>query len=300
MNKIKPWISAIRLRTLPLAISCILIGGGIAFKKSTFDWTVLILTVITTVLLQILSNLANDLGDGLKGTDNENRIGPTRAIQSGEITIKAMKIAVIICTIFTLISGLTLLFVALDPGWKLFTLLGIGVLAIAASIKYTLGKNAFGYHGFGDLFVFVFFGLVGVLGTIYLQSKTIAWLDVIPAAAVGMLCAGVLNLNNMRDYKNDAASNKRTLVVTLGLSAAKAYHLILTVFPIILLALYLIKLQSGYVVLILLIPFILVLTAIKRVYKVTQEKDLDPELKKLALTTFITALIFAFSLVVPV
>ena len=115
-----------------------------------------------------------------------------------------------------------------------------------------------------------------------------------------MLCAGVLNLNNMRDYKNDAASNKRTLVVTLGLSAAKTYHLILTVFPIILLALYLIKLQSGYVVLILLIPFILVLTAIKRVYKVTQEKDLDPELKKLALTTFITALIFAFSLVVPV
>ncbi|MDG2330847.1 MAG: 1,4-dihydroxy-2-naphthoate octaprenyltransferase [Flavobacteriales bacterium] len=296
MNKVKPWINAIRLRTLPLALSCILIGAGIAFNKSVFDWSVLILTVITTVLLQILSNLANDLGDGLKGTDNENRIGPTRAIQSGKITIRAMKIAVILCTFLTLISGLTLLFIALDTGWKFFALLSIGILAIAASIKYTIGKNAFGYLGFGDLFVFVFFGLVGVLGTIYLQSKAIDWLDFLPAIAVGMLCAGVLNLNNMRDFKNDTASNKRTLVVILGLSTARAYHLVITLLPIFLFTFYLIKVQSGYDALLLLIPFVLLLSAIKRVYHISKEEDLDPELKKLALTTFLTAILFTFSL----
>ncbi|MBT5403066.1 MAG: 1,4-dihydroxy-2-naphthoate octaprenyltransferase [Crocinitomicaceae bacterium] len=300
MNKVKPWINAIRLRTLPLALSCILIGAGIAFNKSVFDWSVLILTVITTVLLQILSNLANDLGDGLKGTDNENRIGPTRAIQSGKITIRAMKIAVILCTFLTLISGLTLLFIALDTGWKFFALLSIGILAIAASIKYTIGKNAFGYHGFGDLFVFVFFGLVGVLGTIYLQSKAIDWLDFLPAIAVGMLCAGVLNLNNMRDFKNDTASNKRTLVVILGLSTARVYHLIITLLPIFLFTFYLIKVQSGYDALLLLIPFVLLLSAIKRVYHISKEEDLDPELKKLALTTFLTAILFTFSLAIEI
>ena len=296
MNKVKPWINAIRLRTLPLALSCILIGAGIAFNKSVFDWSVLILTVITTVLLQILSNLANDLGDGLKGTDNENRIGPTRAIQSGKITIRAMNIAVILCTFLTLISGLTLLFIALDTGWKFFALLSIGILAIAASIKYTIGKNAFGYHGFGDLFVFVFFGLVGVLGTIYLQSKAIDWLDFLPAIAVGMLCAGVLNLNNMRDFKNDTASNKRTLVVILGLSTARVYHLVITLSPIFLFTFYLIKVQPGYDALLLSIPFVLLLSAIKRVYHISKEEDLDPELKKLALTTFLTAILFTFSL----
>ncbi|MBT4774883.1 MAG: 1,4-dihydroxy-2-naphthoate octaprenyltransferase [Crocinitomicaceae bacterium] len=300
MNKVKPWINAIRLRTLPLALSCILIGAGIALNKSVFDWSVLILTVITTVLLQILSNLANDLGDGLKGTDNENRIGPTRAIQSGKITIRAMKIAVILCTFLTLISGLTLLFIALDTGWKFFALLSIGILAIAASIKYTIGKNAFGYHGFGDLFVFVFFGLVGVLGTIYLQSKAIDWLDFLPAIAVGMLCAGVLNLNNMRDFKNDTASNKRTLVVILGLSTARVYHLIITLLPIFLFTFYLIKVQSGYDALLLLIPFVLLLSAIKRVYHISKEEDLDPELKKLALTTFLTAILFTFSLAIEI
>lgn len=295
----KPWISAIRLRTLPLAVSCILVGAGIAWKKNTFDWTIITLTITTTVLLQILSNLANDLGDGLKGTDNENRIGPARAIQSGEISVKSMKFAVLSCSLLAFTSGLILLINALDPGWEFYLLFSIGIAGIAASIKYTLGKNAYGYFGFGDLFVFVFFGLIGVLGTVYLQTKTIDWIDVIPAVAVGMLCVGVLNLNNMRDFKSDKSSNKRTLVVIMGPAAAKIYHSLLTLIPVTLLFGYLVNIQSGFDSLALIIPFILLLSAVIRIHKTNKAADLDPELRKLALTTFLAAMLFTASLVIP-
>jgi len=252
----------------------------------------------TTILLQVLSNLANDYGDSAKGTDNDDRLGPTRAIQSGAISSKQMMIAIIICAILSLGSGVSLLLYSLEINWAFVGMLTVGLLGIAAAIKYTMGKSAYGYRGLGDLFVFLFFGIVGVLGTIYLQTQSFNSFDMIPAAGVGFLSAGVLNLNNLRDHKNDAASNKNTLVVLIGFNAGKIYHLSITVLPIILLAGYSWISQPSPLTLLLLAPLAILVIAIIRIMKQKEEQKLDPELKRLALTTFLTSVLFVVSLCV--
>lgn len=296
--KFKAWISALRLRTLPLALSCVITGSGMAWMKGSFDWTICLLTALTTILLQVLSNLANDYGDAAKGTDNDARLGPQRAVQSGIIQASEMRNAIIICGILTLASGIGLLVLALEPNWKFYLLLAIGLLGITAAIRYTVGKTAYGYRGLGDLFVFIFFGIVGVLGATYLQTQSLNWLDIIPAVCIGLLSAGVLNLNNMRDHRNDEDNNKRTLVVTMGYQAAKTYHLILTVPPVLMLAIYIFISAPGWSMLALLVPLLILIMAISRVYKTTDERKLDPELKKLALTTFLSSVLFTMSLCV--
>ncbi|MBL4702968.1 MAG: 1,4-dihydroxy-2-naphthoate octaprenyltransferase [Flavobacteriales bacterium] len=294
--KLKAWISAFRLRTLPLALSCVIAGSGIAWSNSSFNWLICVLTVITTILLQVLSNLANDYGDAKKGTDNDARLGPERAVQSGIISSKQMMIGIIVCGILALGSGVTLLLISLQPDWKFLCMLGLGLLGIMAAIKYTMGKSAYGYKGLGDLFVFLFFGLIGVLGTVYLQTQTIELLDLIPATCIGLLSAGVLNLNNMRDHKNDANHQKRTLVVSIGFKMAKFYHLLITIPPILMLGFYIWISSPGYSLLFLILPLTILLFAIVRVIKTTDERLLDPELKKLALTTFLSSVLFSLSL----
>jgi 1,4-dihydroxy-2-naphthoate octaprenyltransferase len=228
----KTWISAMRLRTLPLAVSGILMGSALAELSGVESHKLItVLALLTAVFLQILSNLANDYGDFTKGTDNENRVGNLRALQSGNITPKAMLHMIFFFVALCLISGLSLLYVASDGNinysFLLFFILGL--VAIAAAIKYTVGKTAYGYSGLGDVFVFVFFGLVAVLG-VYILHNHFAWywsVDkwmILPATAIGLLSTAVLNTNNIRDIENDRVSNKNTIVVKIGLNNARIYH----------------------------------------------------------------------------
>lgn len=308
----KHWIKAFRLRTLPLSFSNILLGSALAYylQKNTpenflnnvlfgdFNITILVLTLLTTLLLQILSNLANDYGDAVKGADNEGRIGPERAIQSGAITPKAMLTGIIITALLALIAGISLLFVAfeneLDGTFIVFLLLGLG--AIGAAIKYTVGKRAYGYIGLGDLFVFIFFGLVGVIGTFYLYTHFFDWLLVFPAVTMGCFCVAVLNLNNMRDQENDKAVGKNTLVVKLGFKRAKIYHYLIFIvayisFPIPFLIYYLNEGQFIAIIPVLSVAIIHFIHLVK-VAKIENPKHFDPELKKIALSAFLFSLLF--------
>lgn len=290
----KNWIKAARPRTLPLAFSSTLLGSFMAWHDEPFKVPVFILALLTTLFLQILSNLANDYGDSINGMDNEHRVGPKRTVQSGAITPKAMLTAILITSSLALISGILLIAYgfnfSLSGEGILFFLLGLA--SLAAAIKYTVGKNPYGYIGFGDLFVYIFFGLTGVLGTYYLHTGTLTWLEVLPATAVGFLSTAVLNLNNMRDVEGDRRSGKRTLVVIMGSEKAHYYHLFLIAGAIIALLIYsALKYHSPLqFVFVLLLPFFII--HLKKVFTTTPPAALDPELKKLALATFGTAVLF--------
>lgn len=236
MAHIKNWISAFRLRTLPLATASVLTGLALADTFYSANLFITFLCWITAVSLQILSNLANDYGDFMKGTDNDNRIGNTRALQSGVIKPAAMLRMVVFFVLFSLCSGIVLLWVATkgEINYAFAAFFTLGLAAIASAIKYTIGKNAYGYAGLGDVFVFIFFGPVAVLGTFLLNTGirfnwAVNWQVLLPATAMGLLCAGVLNVNNIRDIENDKNCGKFTLPVMWGLRAAKIYHILLLV-----------------------------------------------------------------------
>jgi len=224
--KSKAWIGALRLRTLPLAAGGIILGSFLPEVNIAFSWTIFTLALLTAFGLQILSNLANDYGDFIKGTDNDKRLGPQRALQSGLITQPEMKRALIICGALTFALGISLILMAFGPEQMLQALgmLALGLAAIWAAIRYTVGKRPYGYAGLGDVFVVGFFGLVAILGVSFLYLGEINSVLVFPALSYGFLAAGVLNINNMRDIDNDRDSNKRTLVVIMGAQKARLYH----------------------------------------------------------------------------
>jgi 1,4-dihydroxy-2-naphthoate polyprenyltransferase len=227
MSNGRAWIVSLRLRTLPLALASTGMGSFLAAGFRTFNLQICILTLLTAVLLQILSNLANDFGDYKTGADNKERIGPQRALQSGTITISAMRNAIIFTSLLTLLSGIVLLYFATN-GFKIFLLFfSIGILCIVAAIKYTIGKNPYGYSGFGDIAVFIFFGIVAAGGAFYLHAHYFHPDILLPSSTLGFLSTGVLNVNNMRDIDSDAASGKHTMVVRIGLAKAKLYHVFL-------------------------------------------------------------------------
>lgn len=293
MTKNKAWLEAIRLRTLPLSLAGILMGSGIAFFNGFVDWIIFALAMITTILFQILSNLANDLGDGMKGTDNTERIGPMRAIQSGLISQKEMKLAVIFTGILSIISSAALIYVG-TQNMPFETILFYGVLAVLcviAAITYTIGKRAYGYNAMGDVMVFIFFGFVSVLGVYSLYSKQFDWLNLLPAIAIGLFSTAVLNLNNMRDYASDKNAGKNTLVVKIGPNFAKMYH-VLIVFIAIGSHFYFLTFFKQPIVYLSLLPTIALLIHTQKVMKTKFAKDFDPELKKVALSTFAIAFIF--------
>ena len=294
MRKLQAWISACRLRTLPLSISGAIIGSGVAYSEGVFNLSVFVYTILTTLSFQILSNLANDYGDGVKGTDNENRIGPERALQSGIISPKQMRNAIIINVIICLFLVVTLIYQAFgaDQFLTSFIFIVLGVLAIIAAIKYTVGTSAYGYKALGDIMVFLFFGWLSVLGTYFLYSKQIDFLMLLPASAVGLLSAGVLNLNNMRDFESDKVSHKHTLAGYLGLKNARNYHLTLILTAMVLMLLYFGLSTQNLPILIIMIGFIPLFIHLSVFYKVQSPKDYDPQLKVLALSTFLLALIF--------
>ena len=294
MRKLQAWISACRLRTLPLSISGAIIGSGVAYSEGVFNLSVFIYTILTTLSFQILSNLANDYGDGVKGTDNKNRIGPERALQSGIISPKQMRNAIIINVIICLFLVVTLIYQAFgaDQFLTSFIFIVLGVLAIIAAIKYTVGTSAYGYKALGDIMVFLFFGWLSVLGTYFLYTKQIDFLMLLPASAVGLLSAGVLNLNNMRDFESDKVSDKHTLAGYLGLKNARNYHLTLILTAMVLMLLYFGLSSQNLPILIIMIGFIPLFIHLSVFYKVQSPKDYDPQLKVLALSTFLLAFIF--------
>ena len=224
-NTFSVWLLAARLRTLPLACSSILLGSGLAASRGAFDGAIMGLSLLTAILLQILSNLANDYGDAVSGADNGERIGPQRAVVSGLITRHQMCIAMGLTALAAVVSGLSLLVCAFGEQWQqILTFILLGGAAIVAAIPYTAAKTRYGYRGFGDISVFLFFGLLGVLGSYYLFTHTLQWDLLLPATACGLLATAVLNINNVRDIESDAASGKITLAVRLGRNRAIAYH----------------------------------------------------------------------------
>tara|TARA_B100001564_G_C20600233_1_gene652343 strand:- start:423 stop:1319 length:897 start_codon:yes stop_codon:yes gene_type:complete len=289
--KIKYWIQAARLRTLPLAFSCILLSSSLVFiTKRAFSFKILFLTLTTTLLLQILSNFANDYGDAMKDAD-KNRKGEQRMVQSGKITKYQMKLAILSLSIITFIIGLLLILVVFQSNFlKIFIFLIIGISSIIAAIKYTIGDSAYGYKALGDLSVFIFFGIIGVMGSYYLFTSSFHWLTIPGALFTGLISCGVLNLNNLRDYESDQLANKITLVGKLGIKNAKKYHLLLLLSSIV--SFVIIVIYSNHLVYYLsLIPISLIIRHIYIFKKETTTEWLDSQLKVLALSCFFTCLI---------
>jgi 1,4-dihydroxy-2-naphthoate octaprenyltransferase len=304
----KHWIQAARLRTLPLSVSGIIVGSMYALAHPTnkiltptevFNWRIFGLALLTTLGLQILSNFANDYGDGMKGTDNEDRVGPKRAIQSGVISPEAMKRAIVLTASLTLISAMLLIYYAFrdaNIGYSLFYLV-LGILAIASAIRYTVGNTAYGYRGYGDLFVFVFFGLVSTLGVNFLYSKQLSFDLFLPATAIGLLSVGVLNLNNMRDEASDRKSKKNTIVVKIGGAKAKKYHYFLIVSAMVLVVIFAIIDEFHFDQYLFLLAYIPLTKHLITVYKNQEPRALDAELKKLALSTFALSILLALCMI---
>lgn len=295
-NQFKNWITAFRLRTLPLSLASIITGCGLAYYYNKFDFTISVLAIVTTIFLQVLSNIANDLGDYQNGGD-ANRKGPERMVQSGKITPTQMKNAVIILVILSLISALGLIFYSFKTfNTSSFIFFLLGLAAIWAAIKYTMGKNPYGYNAMGDIFVFIFFGLVAVGGSFYLQAKELPLDVIILGYTMGVFSSGVLNLNNMRDIETDKESNKNTIVVKLGLDNAKKYHAFLIISGIISALIFSIIHLQNWVNLMYIPIFIIPLIQLKNVLNLQSYSEFDPYLKKLAIFALLFSIVFSISI----
>lgn len=302
------WIKAARLRTLPLSLSGIIMGAFIAKWRlygegGTWDWKIFALALLVTLLYQILSNYANDYGDGVKGTDAKRiNEAEARAVASGKITAKQMKNAVILFAALSFIATIALLYVAFIPDYmnEFYIFIGLGVASILAAIGYTVGKKPYGYMGLGDIFVFIFFGLVSVCGSYFLFTKTFSWDMLLPGTAVGMMSMAVLNLNNMRDIESDRLSGKNSFALKIGFKNAMIYEMVLLQLPLLLILTFLgingfMQEQNYYVfiVMILLFP----LSKLRRkILSVKEPKELDQYLKQVGIMTFVMAILTAAGL----
>jgi len=297
---VKSFIKAARLRTLPLSVSGIIVGSILGNQVLNDDSILLSrifwLAILTTIGFQVLSNFANDYGDGIKGSD-KNRTGEARMVGSGAITPKQMKTAMILITIITLLIALVLIYVAFGKENFGYSILffGLGIASIIAAIKYTVGNSAYGYSGFGDVFVFLFFGLLSVVGSYFLYTKHINIKIFLPAISIGMLSTAVLNLNNLRDREEDKKNNKNTLVVKLGNGKAKKYHYFLILGALTSALIYVFLDFNSLYQLIFLVSFIPLIKNIKTVAQNIVPAELDSELKKVALSTFLFAILFGIA-----
>jgi 1,4-dihydroxy-2-naphthoate polyprenyltransferase len=288
----KVWLAAARLRTLPLAFSGIILAAFLAKSKGVFSLPIFLLTISTTVLLQVLSNFANDYGDTQNGADLVDRVGPTRTVQSGAITPALMLKGIYFIGILALLSGLVLLYVAFGGFSNTYfaVFLAIGILAIIAAYTYTAGSKPYGYAGLGDVSVFIFFGLVGVLGTLFLFTKSFESIDLLPAMASGALATGVLNINNIRDIASDKKAGKITIPVRLGRSYAIFYHTFLILLSLLFMSTYIILKEGSYYFLLAFPLFFL------NIYQVFKSSNPDPYLKTLALSSLFFSIVSGLSL----
>ncbi len=294
MSNVKAWLSAARLRTLPLSISGIIVGTAIANHQGYYDTAIFILALLATVGFQITSNFANDYGDGVKGTDNADRIGPKRTYQSGLLSKKALKNGVLASLGFDFLIVALLLYISFagHPFWYLLLFSCLALASAWAAIYYTVGKWAYGYKGWGDVFVFCFFGLVGVLGSMFLYTKFITLAAILPAVSIGMLSTAVLNLNNLRDFESDKKADKNTLVVYMGIAGGKMYHSILILGAFAAMLAYVSYEFNNWLNLLCLLAFIPVFIHLRTVQRIKEPVNFDPELKKLALSTSLLAILF--------
>jgi 1,4-dihydroxy-2-naphthoate polyprenyltransferase len=289
---IASWLHAFRLRTLPLAISCIGMGAFLAATDGFFQWNIFLLAVLTTILLQILSNLANDYGDSVSGIDHAERKGPIRAVHSGAITKSTMRIAIIVFVILALLSGIVLLVTAFGLDWQaLAFFFALGLLCIAAAIAYTVGRKPYGYIGLGDLSVLIFFGLVGVMGSYYLFTRQLNWEIVLPALSCGLFSIGVLNINNIRDIESDRKAGKFSIPVRIGKTNAARYHVVLTALGVACaLTFVLLNYKKP-----LQLAFLMVTPLFYSINSAVLNKpseQLDPYLKKMAISTLLFVILF--------
>ena len=284
------WLTAARLRTLPLSLSGIFFGATVVLAIKNFNPSVFHWALIVTISLQVLSNFANDLGDGLKGTDNENRIGPKRALQAGLLSARELKTGIVVLVILTVLAIYQLLQGANLNSTSYAVLAVLGALSIVAALTYTLGKKPYGYYGLGDFMVFFFFGGVAVLGTIILFTPKIPYSAIGYTLTAGSLSTAVLNLNNMRDHQSDKASGKNTLVVRMGVERAKIYHYLLLITAYIGFTFSTITILSSSSVF-LVLAFVFLIPHIQKVRKVEDYRNLDDELKKIALFCFLLSVV---------
>jgi 1,4-dihydroxy-2-naphthoate octaprenyltransferase len=296
MSSAKDWISAFRLRTLFLAVASVILGSSLAWHEGMFSAVTFILALILAVSAQILSNLANDLGDYQKGTDTTgNRKGPVRAVQSGHITAYQMKKAVVIMAFWVAAVGLILIRNAASTiGLKsVLIMLVIGLLCILAAVCYTLGKHAYGYRGWGDFFAFLFFGPVPVIGTYFLHVHFLDFKPVFPSIGLGLISAMILNINNMRDIENDLAAGKITIASKLGLNKAKIYHSLLTVLMCFCFLSYsFLYASTPWYRYLYILAFLFPLKILVEIYP-KSGRDLDPYLKQTSFFSLLLVIVFS-------
>ena len=302
------WLQAARLRTLPLSISGILLGSFIARWRlvhigENWDWRIFALAMLVTLLYQVLSNFANDYGDGVRGTDRfRDKNAEKRAIASGIISVKQMKMAVISTAILAMVMTMGLLYTAFFPHYILefYVFIGLGILCILAAVGYTMGKKPYGYLGLGDIMVFIFFGWISVGGSYFLFTKAWSWDILLPASAIGMLSVAVLNLNNMRDLESGKLAGKNTLALRLGFKRAMIYQIVLMQLPLILVLIFLMKnelqFKGNYYAFMVMILFFPMTAMRRKIMKVKSPKELDPFLKQVGIITLMMAILLAIGL----
>lgn len=302
------WLQAARLRTLPLSISGILLGSFIARWRlvhigENWDWRIFALAMLVTLLYQVLSNFANDYGDGVRGTDRfRDKNAEKRAIASGIILVKQMKMAVISTAILAMIMTIGLLYTAFFSHYILefYVFIGLGILCILAAVGYTMGKKPYGYLGLGDIMVFIFFGWISVGGSYFLFTKAWSWDILLPASAIGMLSVAVLNLNNMRDLESDKLAGKNTLALRLGFKRAMIYQIVLMQLPLILVLIFLLKnelqIKGNYYAFMVMVLFFPMTALRRKIMKVKSSKELDPFLKQVGIITLMMAILLAIGL----
>ena len=291
------WLKAARPKTIPLSISGILVGSSFSIYQGFFDSIIFILAIVTAVCFQVLSNFANDYGDGLKGTDN-HRIGPERVVASGLITLSQIKRAIIVTSVFSLGFSLTLIFYVFDDSLlNISIFIGLSLCSIIAAITYTVGKTPYGYYGFGDLFVFIFFGLISVVGSNFLYTKFFDHSVILLAIIIGLLCTAVLNINNIRDIENDRNSSKRTIPVQIGFKFSKYYHFFIIALSIFLLFIWLAEFNYSSNFIFIAFSFLILL---RHIYKVVRSKfpaDFKPLLTELAISVFLVSVLICIFLI---
>ncbi|NVJ86036.1 MAG: 1,4-dihydroxy-2-naphthoate polyprenyltransferase [Algoriphagus sp.] len=296
-HKKEAWLHAVRLRTLPLALASIFAGSILAAYKEVFRWEILLLASLTTIFLQVLSNLSNDYGDSVHGADSQDRTGPIRAVQSGVISLGEMKKAMYVVGMLSFISGVSLIYISLND-WVLFSVfMGLGLLAIWAAVSYTSGSNPYGYAGLGDISVFLFFGLLGVAGTYFLHGLQFDWEVIFIGGALGCFSTAVLNINNIRDIESDQKAGKKSIPVRIGRKAAVSYNWILIIGGNIFLILFAVQIQS-YLPLLAFLAFPLMGKIGLGVQQAKSAAQTDPFLKKMALSTLLWVILFGIGLLV--
>lgn len=295
--KLKLWIQAARLRTLPLSVSGIIVGSALAFSRVGFNALLFGLLMLTTILLQELSNFANDVGDFEHGTDNAERVGPQRGLQAGGLSLKEMKCGVAVAAVVAFLSGVAMLYTAFGIDANFWAFLAFGILTIIAALRYTMGRNPYGYRGLGDVMVLVFFGWATTIGSYYIICQQITWQILVLGFGIGFLSMGVLNINNMRDAETDAKTGKRTIIVKLGVKFGQVYHLILCVLGVSAFAVCILADRKPLALLWILPPAVLLIMHGIRIFTCSNVKTIDPELKKLSLSTLLMAVLFGLCVV---